>query len=106
MGREKIPLLPTHIRLLKHLGENIKLARLRRRLSAEQVAQRAGISRVTLWSLEKGSSAVSIGVLLQVLSILGLERDLSKLGEDDELGRKLEDAKLLVKKRAPKQKKL
>ena len=97
-------LLPKSMKLLQTLGENIKLARLRRKLTMSQVAERAGISRPTLSALEKGSPAVSLGVVLQVLLVLGLERDLLLLAEDDVLGRKLLDAELLVKQRGPKMK--
>jgi transcriptional regulator with XRE-family HTH domain len=85
------------------LGENIKLARLRRKLSSEQVAERAGISRTTLVSIEKGYVGVSIGYYLNVLRVLGLENDILLIARDDELGRKLQDANMSVKKRAPKQ---
>ncbi|QSE98784.1 helix-turn-helix domain-containing protein [Fulvivirga lutea] len=103
MGREKPILLPKHKKLLTELGENIKLARLRRKFSAEQVSERANISRPTLLSIEKGSESVSIGLYLQVLIVLGLEKDLSLIAKDDELGRKLQDAELRVKERAPKE---
>ena len=89
-------------KILKELGENIKLARLRRKLSTKQVAERAGIGRTTLYEIEKGKPSVSIGNYAQVLSVLGLEDDLSNVAKDDELGRKLQDAKLMVKERAPK----
>jgi transcriptional regulator with XRE-family HTH domain len=98
-------LLPPLKRLLVDLGENIRLARLRRKLSTEQVAERANIARSTLWLIEKGSPSVAIGTFLQVLFILGLEKDILKLAEDDVLGRKLQDAKLLTKERAPKRNK-
>lgn len=104
MGREKPVLLKKHRRILSELGENIKLARLRRRLSAEQVSQRANISRPTLVSIEKGSESVGMGLYLQVLVVLGLEHDLLQVAKDDELGRKLQDAKLTLKRRAPKNK--
>jgi len=94
------------LRILTELGTNIKLARLRRRLTAIQVAERAGINRVTLWHIEKGSPKVSMGSYAQVLFVLGLEKDLLNIANDDTLGRKLQDAKILVKKRAPKLKKL
>lgn len=93
---------PTIQRILNELGENIKLARLRRKLSAHQVAQRANISRPTLLAIEKGSPGVAIGSYAQVLFVLGLEKDLLKVAEDDKLGRKLQDAGLTVKERAPK----
>jgi transcriptional regulator with XRE-family HTH domain len=102
MKPTKLVLLPKLQKLLTEAGENIKLARLRRKLSTEQVAERANISRPTLWSIEKGSSSVAIGAYAQVLFVLGLEKDLLKLAGEDPLGRKLQDAKLLTKDRAPK----
>jgi transcriptional regulator with XRE-family HTH domain len=87
------------------MGENLRLARLRRRLSAEQVAERAGVSRSTLHLMENGSGGTSLGKLLQVLVVLGLESDLTRLASDDVLGRKLEDARLTeTRRRAPKRK--
>ncbi len=76
------------------LGGNIKLARLRRKLTAEQVAERAGISRRTLVSVEKGTPGVAMGNYLQVLFVLGLADDFLKIAGDDTLGRKLQDANL------------
>jgi len=103
--KKKIVLLPKQKRILQELGENIKLARLRRRLSADQVSTRANIARKTLWSIENGYSTVNIGAYLQVLFILGLEKDLVNIARDDDLGRKLQDSKLIVKERAPKRNK-
>ena len=91
-------------KILSELGENIKLARLRRKLSTTQVSERAGISRSTLYEIERGKPNVSIGNYTQVLAVLGLENDILNIAKDDELGRKLQDAKLVVKKRAPKRK--
>ena len=98
----KTILLPSAQKVLEEFGENMKLARLRRKLSAEQVAERANISRSTLWLVEKGTPGVAIGTYLQVLFVLGLEKDFLSVASDDKLGRKLQDAKLLTKKRAPK----
>ena len=97
-------LSPKTKKILAGLGENIKLARLRRKLSAEQVSERANISRPTLLAIEKGLPTVSIGSYIQVLFVLGLAEDFLKVASDDELGRKLQDAKLIIKKRAPKKK--
>lgn len=102
MRSKKPILLPKTQKILSDMGENIKLARLRRKLSAEQVSERANISRATLWQIEKGSASVAMGAYAQVLFVLGLESDLSKVALDDTLGRKLQDANLLVKERAPK----
>ncbi|MBK9221130.1 MAG: transcriptional regulator [Saprospiraceae bacterium] len=102
---KKTILLPSTEKLLIELGENIRLARLRRKLSAEQVSERANIGRKTLWAIEKGSPSVAIGSYAQVLFVLGLEKDLIKVAEDDKLGRKLQDAELVIKERAPKKSK-
>ena len=95
-------LLPKNKKLLQAVGENIKLARLRRKLTMDQVSERAGISRPTLSSLEKGSPSISLGIVLQVLLVLGLEKDILLLADDDVLGRKIQDAALTVKERGPK----
>ena len=102
MKREKTVLLPKLWSILEEMGENIKLARLRRKLSAEQVAERAGISRSTLWQVEKGLPGTSLGIYAQVLFVLGLEKDILLIAKDDELGRKLQDANLRTGLRAPK----
>jgi transcriptional regulator with XRE-family HTH domain len=102
MKKRNTILLPRAQITISVLGENIKLARLRRKFSTEQVAERADISRPTLVSIEKGSPNVTIGAYVKVLSVLGLENDIMEVANDDKLGRKLQDAGLLVKKRAPK----
>lgn len=104
MKGTKTTLLPKLIKILEELGENIKLARLRRKLTTEQIAERAGISRSTLWQVEKGLPSVSMGTYAQVLFVLGLEKDLHLIASDDLLGRKLQDVGLTVGKRAPKNK--
>ncbi|GHV81046.1 transcriptional regulator [Spirochaetia bacterium] len=84
------------------VGENIRLARLRRDLSAAQVAERAGISRTTLYKVEIGEGGVAIGTYLKVLFALNLEQDLLKLAGDDPFGRTLQDIKLVTRERASK----
>ena len=81
--------------LLEQRGENIKLARNRRKLTATQVSERAGIARSTLYLIEKGDSSVSMGAYFNVLRVLGLQNDFLKLAADDEFGRKLHDLELL-----------
>ena len=102
MNSRTLTLMPRLNKLLAQMGENIRLARLRRKLTAAQVAERAGISRSTLHQVEKGLPTVSMGIYAQVLFVLGLENDILQLAGDDTLGRKLQDQNLLVKERAPK----
>ena len=98
----KRALLPSQRKTLTALGENLKLARLRRALSSEQVAERAGISRNTLTKIERGEEGVAMSYYFRVLAILGLEKDLLLVAKDDELGRALRDAKFVVGERVSK----
>lgn len=102
MKKKSVILLPSVQKNLSVLGEDIKLARLRRKLSSQQVAERANLSRSTVWQVEKGSPSVTMGAYVQILFVLGLDKNLPQLANDDTLGRKLQDAGLLVKERAPK----
>ena len=95
-------LLPKNLKILEDLGEQIQLARLRRKFSAEQIAERTGMGRKTVYNIEQGSPTVAIGSYLQVLFVLGLEKDLSMVAALDPLGRKLQDAGIVTRKRAPK----
>ena len=91
--------LPKVQRVLAGLGQNIRLARQRRGLTAELVAERAGMSRPTLRHIERGDPGVTLGAIANVLHALGLEADLEVVGRADELGRALDDAALLAKPR-------
>ena len=96
-------IMPKTREILEQMGEQIKLARLRRKLSTQLVAERAGISRQTLNAIENGSSTVSIGSYAAVLHALNnLDTDLLLIAKDDEFGRKLQDLDLPTRKRAPK----
>ena len=88
--------------MLQTLGENIHLARLRRDLSSEQVAERAGMARNTLIKIERGDEGVAIGMYFRVLIVLGLQDDLLLIARDDVLGRKLQDIGLTTPRRASK----
>jgi len=103
MGKKSVVVMPKTQEILNTMGEQIKLARLRRKISAELAAERAGVSRTTVWAVEKGSPSVAIGIYAAVLhSLNGMDRDLLLVAKDDELGRKLQDLGLITKKRAPK----
>lgn len=102
--KKKPQLLPKHLRQFTVLGENLKLARLRRNLTAEMVAQRAGISRMTLNKIENGNPSVAMGNYFMVLNVLGLSEDFCQLADHDDFGHDLLDIQLTAKNRAPKRK--
>lgn len=91
----KQSVLPKFQLLLEQMGQNIKLARKRRKLTTVQVAERAGIARSTLYLVEKGDASVTMGAYFNVLRVLGLQDDILKLAADDVFGRKLKDLDLL-----------
>ena len=102
MKKAAYNILPGTEKILKTMGEQIKLARLRRSLSAELVAERAGISRASLWKVEKGDPSVAMGIYAAVLHALNnLDKDFLLVAKDDEFGRQLQDLNLITRKRAP-----
>lgn len=100
MPKKSIVLLPETVNILEQMGMQIKYARLRRQITAELVAERAGISRATLVAIEKGTPSVAMGCYAAVLHALNyMDKDLLLIAKDDELGRKLQDLNLPVRKR-------
>lgn len=89
-------------RKMQTVGEQIKLARLRRNLSIAQVAERATCSPVTINRVEKGAPTVAIGIYLRVLYALQLDDDILHLAQKDEMGRALQDLALTPRERASK----
>jgi transcriptional regulator with XRE-family HTH domain len=103
MNRKSVVVMPKTRKILEQMGEQIRLARLRRNLSMQLVAERAGISRQTVMAVEKGSPSVSMGAYAVVLHALNnMDGDLLLIAKDDELGRKLQDLELTTRRRAPK----
>ena len=101
MSKTAYHILPVTEDILKTMGEQIKLARLRRDLPAKLVAERAGISRASLWNVENGSLSVSIGIYAAVLHALNnMDRDLLLVAKDDRMGREMQDLQLVTRKRA------
>ncbi|WP_242494556.1 helix-turn-helix domain-containing protein [Brumimicrobium glaciale] len=95
MSSKKVNLLPKYQQIFDEIGENIKLARKRRKLTTEQVSERAGVHRSTLNRIEKGDPSVAIGIYFNVLKVLSLEGDFKNIAKDDVFGRKLQDLDLL-----------
>lgn len=94
MPSKKQPIFPAEKKILAEFGERLRLARLRRDISAETLAERSSISRMTLHRAEKGSPAVAMGTYLRILAALHLTEDINLLARDDKLGRKLQDLEL------------
>ena len=106
--KKEVLLYPRERRYLTEVGKQIRLARLRRRISCDLCAERAKISRATLWkiekgdpsvSIEKGDPSVSMGAYLSVLFALRLERDILLLAREDQMGHEMQDQRLLIGKR-------
>ena len=94
MAKTTSPLLPPTEALLRQFGERLRFARLRRQLTAKQVAERAGMAPMTLRNLERGEPGVTMGAYIAVMQVLGVEQDLQLLAKEDRLGRELQDSRL------------
>ena len=102
MKKVSYNILPATEEILKTMGEQIKLARLRRNLTVELVAERAGISRASLWNVEKGSPSVAMRIYAAVVHALNnMDKDLLLVAKDDVMGRRMQDLNLPIRKRAP-----
>lgn len=88
---------PSVDRQLKAFGQRLREARLRRDISTVLFCERMNVSRDTLNRLEKGDASIAIGTYLRALRLLGMDKDFESVANNDELGRKLQDAKLLVR---------
>ena len=102
MAKSTVTLFPQSVAMLKQFGENLRLARLRRNITAKLEAERVGISISTLSKIERGDATVSIGSYMQVLVTLNMASDILKVAADDTLGRTLQDLGLPVRARASK----
>jgi len=100
MPRKPPIIFPAEQRQLQQLGERLRLARRRRRLSTAVVAQRAGIARSSLYKIEAGHPGLTMGTFMRIMAVLGLTGDLDALAADDKLGRRLQDLGLEPPSRA------
>ena len=88
------PVFPKNRKILARFGENILLACKRRGFTQLLIAERTGLSRLTVRKIQQGEPTVSLGHYVAVLSVLGLLDDLAQVANDDTLGRKLQDIQL------------
>ena len=105
MSKATLPTFPSVLKQLAALGERLRLARLRRKITAELFSERMGVSRETLRRMENGDPTIAVGTYMRALRVLGLDGDIDTLARDDELGRKLQDLALPQaqrRRRAPK----
>lgn len=93
MKRQNI-LFPAAEKALRSLGENLRLARRRRKITAQMMAERANLSLMTLRAIERGSPRVAMSHYMSVIFCLGFQDDMSRVAADDALGRDLQDAGL------------
>ena len=106
MAQKKIIIMPDTQEILIQMGEQIKIARVRRGISAELVAERASVSRATVWAVEKGSPSVCMGAYAAVLhAINGMDSDLLQIAKDELLENTLREVGAPLRRRAPKTKK-
>ena len=97
-NKKNIVIMPSTEKVLEEMGKNIRCARLRRGLTTTLVSERAGVSRATLWNIEKGSARVAIGAYAAVLHVLNnLDKDFLQIAGEDEYGHMLQDHKLIEK---------
>ncbi len=94
MKSKKVLLMPKARRSLEILGQNLKLARIRRRISAALMCERAGISHATLTAIEQGKASVTMAGYMAVLFSLNMYKDMERVALDDVLGRELQDIQL------------
>ena len=94
MKPRKTLLMPKARKSLEILGQNLKRARIRRRISAALMCERACVSHATLTAIEQGKPSVSMAGYMSVLFCLNMHTDMEKVAADDVLGRELQDLQL------------
>ena len=94
-GKQRAILFPDQQRAVEALGQNLLLARKRRRLTKKALCERTGLNYRTVSRIEKGDPGVSMGHYVRVMAALSLMGDLANVGLNDELGHKLQDIQAL-----------
>ena len=99
MPRTTRPIFPRLQQIVESLGQRMALARLRRGISQTEMAERTGVTRTTIASLEAGKPSVSLAILVRVLGVLGMESDLDLIAASDEVGQRLADLRSVPRRR-------
>lgn len=74
--------LPNEVRAeLGRIGEGLRIARVRRRMTQEELASRVGTTFHTIRRIEQGAPGTSVGVYLKALWVLGLFEDVRLLAD-------------------------
>ncbi|WP_436314927.1 helix-turn-helix domain-containing protein [Variovorax sp. LjRoot84] len=104
MARESSKQLPREVlKHLEELGQHVRTARVRRRMSTEDLAQACDIGRRSLYRLENGEPGIALGTFMSVLWKLGLLDTIRGVAnpDTDEHGKILEAASRPQRVRAP-----
>ena len=96
MAKRTPPTHPAARRAIQSLGERLRAARLRRRMTQAIMAERVGVSVPTLKKLEEGDPTTSLATAIRVLAVLGLAGDIDRIAAEDKLGRQLQDSELAL----------
>lgn len=94
MARRTPPAHPQQRKQLVALGQRLRAARLRRKLTQAMLAERVGVTVPTLRKLEEGNASTSLSVMLRALVVLGIAHDIDRIAAEDALGRELQDSQL------------
>lgn len=94
MAKRTPPTHPTARRAIQALGERLRAARLRRKMTQAIMAERVGVSVPTLKKLEEGDPTTSLATMIRLLAVLGLAGDIDQIAAEDKLGRELQDSEL------------
>lgn len=94
MAKRTPPTHPSARRAITALGQRLRAARLRRKMTQAIMAERVGVSIPTFTKLEAGDPSTSLATMVRALAVLGLAADLDKIGAEDKLGRELQDSEL------------
>ena len=92
-----LQLHPRNRRIFSSIGENIALARRKRKISIKSMAERTAMSTQTIVRAEKGDPTISLVVLANILQALNLGNDMEAIANPltDKIGQQIDKEKYL-----------